>query len=121
MTEETTMPNPATEATVDPRMPVTEAGRALRDDPALAREAVHPHPDYVTDCWLCRAILAIEQEAAAGSALDVGRLARALAVADWTPAWYATVIPGGAGEHEAGWDSDKLAAILATEYSRSRP
>ena len=54
---------------------------------------------------------------AQGGGLDVERLARALAVADWAPAWYANVVQGG-GEHEAGWDSDKLAAIIVAEYAR---
>ena len=43
--------------------PRTEAGRAMLDGPAR-ETAIHPHPDYVTACWLCKAISAIEDEAA---------------------------------------------------------
>jgi len=42
--------------------PVTAAGRALHV--AMGTAAPWPHPDYVTHCWACKRILAIEAEAA---------------------------------------------------------
>jgi hypothetical protein len=61
--------------------PTTAAGKALRDEQDnIALVAVHPHADYMTACWLCDRIIAIEQEARANADRELTELRRRLAV-----------------------------------------
>ena len=56
----------------------TEAVLRMRRHLDSIGDCVHPHPEWVTDCWFCGGIAAIEAEAVAARNAEIAEAVRGI-------------------------------------------